>query len=89
MHTFQLQQCLPLAVLKPNNLEASFQVNICIVATVLTACGIETDCRSEPRQVRFRVATVLTACGIETILAFNISPADEVATVLTACGIET
>ena len=37
------------------------------VATVLTACGIETQYhRSQPNYVQAHVATVLTACGIET-----------------------
>ena len=60
------------------------------VATVLTACGIETA--SPLRQYQnYKVATVLTACGIETAayeilqLSFHMP----VATVLTACGIET
>ena len=59
------------------------------VATVLTACGIETTQILLIRQ-SFFVATVLTACGIETI-SFSTSPtsATKVATVLTACGIET
>ena len=37
------------------------------VATVLTACGIETVPSNYALQVRWRVATVLTACGIETL----------------------
>ena len=36
-----LQQCLPLAVLKPSC--GRIVRNTCIVATVLTACGIETN----------------------------------------------
>ena len=42
------------------------------VATVLTACGIETDGESPAGQVLYKVATVLTACGIETITIFVI-----------------
>ena len=63
---FMLQQYLPLAVLKlygKNYLTAK----ICCVATVLTACGIETV--SIPCVLILLVlfvATVLTACGIET-----------------------
>ena len=61
------------------------------VATVLTACGIETW-----RYWQFQiaamppVATVLTACGIETV-EYSIPSIVYVcvATVLTACGIET
>ena len=36
------------------------------VATVLTACGIETSEAYKMGQARAEVATVLTACGIET-----------------------
>ena len=61
------------------------------VATVLTACGIETR---YPAMITLRsegVATVLTACGIETSSTFLFlnTPLHAVATVLTACGIET
>ncbi len=60
-----------------------------IVATVLTACGIETI-----KGIRFDwytiVATVLTACGIETdSKELTVNLWHGVATVLTACGIET
>ena len=48
-------------------------MNVCIslemafVATVLTACGIETGFpQGRPLSVYLTVATVLTACGIET-----------------------
>ena len=63
---------------------------IYLVATVLTACGIETI----DRTVFFAtvsVATVLTACGIETRAKIFATTAERrsVATVLTACGIET
>ena len=37
------------------------------VATVLTACGIETPCCSKGIRTIIVVATVLTACGIETL----------------------
>ena len=62
-----------------------------IVATVLTACGIETEHFVQSLYDVFgKVATVLTACGIETdkehITDYLICL---VATVLTACGIET
>ena len=36
------------------------------VATVLTACGIETSFNSS-KSSKYSVATVLTACGIETL----------------------
>ena len=38
---FMLQQCLPLAVLKPKR-TTEIKVRFLTVATVLTACGIET-----------------------------------------------
>ena len=37
------------------------------VATVLTACGIETQLDIDIVKGVFYVATVLTACGIETL----------------------
>ena len=43
-----------------------------VVATVLTACGIETLPHSWQVLPPFHVATVLTACGIETF-AISIS----------------
>ena len=59
------------------------------VATVLTACGIETF-DSRWCLGRTMVATVLTACGIETFCDLRLSlGTTAVATVLTACGIET
>ena len=60
------------------------------VATVLTACGIETR-TVDQRPTPYRVATVLTACGIETVYVRDRirRHVDFVATVLTACGIET
>ena len=62
----ELQQYLPLAVLKLfsriHTLAAS------IVATVLTACGIETYMDILLfKMTPYLVATVLTACGIETL----------------------
>ena len=60
------------------------------VATVLTACGIETEREKELLTYPVLVATVLTACGIETLTYFlGVPPVFLVATVLTACGIET
>ncbi|MDE8714650.1 hypothetical protein PZH35_09970 [Veillonella atypica] len=40
--------------------------HLCFVATVLTACGIETDEIDRLGQEGHTVATVLTACGIKT-----------------------
>ena len=40
------------------------------VATVLTACGIETQFTSNLVTALVNVATVLTACGIETLPSF-------------------
>ena len=37
-----LQQCLPLAVLKQDKYTSVLELMVC-VATVLTACGIETE----------------------------------------------
>ena len=42
------------------------------VATVLTACGIETIDWIFPYIKTYHVATVLTACGIETIIVIYI-----------------
>ena len=63
-----LQQCLPLAVLKPSGTDFMFLLGR--VATVLTACGIETvvPCEQSAYLYLVIVATVLTACGIETYL---------------------
>ena len=58
----RLQQYLPLAVLK---LFSHFYFSFCKVATVLTACGIETYLVVQLYLIK-KVATVLTACGIET-----------------------
>ena len=84
----RLQQCLPLAVLKQSYVAT---VNLpSAVATVLTACGIET-CHLLDTFIHYLiVATVLTACGIETpYTSTEIDGTYRVATVLTACGIET
>ena len=62
-----LQQCLPLAVLKPATYGNAVFKLLTVVATVLTACGIETiDQIFTNRCKWYYVATVLTACGIET-----------------------
>ena len=42
-----------------------------VIATVLTACGIETYNLPATVSIHFGVATVLTACGIET---YTVSP---------------
>ena len=63
---FQLQQCLPLAVLK--HLTNLTSVKLAPVATVLTACGIETNGLGCLTPIGKDVATVLTACGIETVI---------------------
>ena len=64
----------------------------CIVATVLTACDIETQLvLGRFLQLCYCiVATVLTACGIETQLRCYLFGYQQlVATVLTVYGIET
>ena len=60
-----LQQYLPLAVLKLNTVQQVLS-RLSSVATVLTACGIETAAKKASVKVDAEVATVLTACGIET-----------------------
>ena len=64
-----------------------------LVATVLTACGMETLCIMPGIMLmkKSKVATVLTACGIETLSSLGERDVGDrnVATVLTACGIET
>ena len=60
-----LQQYLPLAVLK-HDYSLILQLYKMEVATVLTACGIETLFKEEKNNEQTNVATVLTACGIET-----------------------
>ena len=60
-----LQQYLPLAVLKQDKCIET-DVFDHRVATVLTACGIETISCDLFLLARVIVATVLTACGIET-----------------------
>ena len=82
-----MQQYLPLAVLKHKTVVLPAHSE---VATVLTACGIETTI-SKPEYYGVAVATVLTACGIETSINSKILRmiSSMVATVLTACGIET
>ena len=85
----RLQQYLPLAVLKLDvrGWAARWTDQ---VATVLTACGIETLLRNSQAYLQMEVATVLTACGIETrICLTSLRISFAVATVLTACGIET
>ena len=89
MPRLTLQQYLPLAVLKLScwlGYRLQHQV-----ATVLTACGIETFHLAQSPIRRSVVATVLTACGIETTPRKTASSSSvwQVATVLTACGIET
>ena len=62
-----MQQYLPLAVLKQ---KSKFGKGSGIwVATVLTACGIETKQKClKSKMILLKVATVLTACGIETLV---------------------
>ena len=87
-----LQQYLTLAVLKHISIRIH-EYFVLPVATVLTACGIETRTRRKIILVKtYQVATVLTACGIETFVYSihnDVFRFISVATVLTACGIET
>ena len=66
MRNRRLQQCLPLAVLKQENYKKGTTQGTKNVATVLTACGIETVLDFDDEGFAPGVATVLTACGIET-----------------------
>ena len=62
-----LQQYLPLAVLKLINISQDSKPSIYLhVATVLTACGIETLQLHMMMRHSLIVATVLTVYGIET-----------------------
>ena len=62
-----LQQYLPLAVLKLGKTAELMEAHLITVATVLTACGIETIFMNVYIGSKMSVATVLTACGIETL----------------------
>ena len=84
-----LQQYLPLAVLKLVSWVLGEEITP-EVATVPTACGIETSHMAGRTSGHSKVATVPTACGIETyLLHFQYRKRKIVATVPTACGIET
>ena len=87
----KLQQYLPLAVLKPNKIPF-LEINLFkLVATVLTACGIETwsgfgtPSGNEPSLQQYLPLAVLKPL---TSMSLKM-PHLLVATVLTACGIET
>ena len=83
-----MQQYLPLAVLKLSISNLTLELTL-KVATVLTACGIETKIMCKKCGGIGKVATVLTACGIETESSSpSHSGCQSVATVLTAYGIE-
>ena len=85
-----MQQCLPLAVLKRQCDRSILTTNTLHIATVLTACGIETVMNRVAQELGYKIATVLTACGIETHESWKrIRTRWPIATVLTACGIET
>ena len=69
---FLLQQHLPLAVLKLSIQEPSVLYCFVVVATALTACGIETSMPATLTVLfTVTVATALTACGIETLYRKN------------------
>ena len=74
LRALMLQQYLPLAVLKLSvKRYLKFPPVTNSVATVLTACGIETyHLWYYRREVQTAVATVLTACGIETRAILNV-----------------
>ena len=63
-----------------------------LVATVLTACGIETQVhiQNKIKYDQLQLKKVLTAISIETnLMQLLLLWIGNVATVLTACGIET
>ena len=72
-------------------LASMFYLQYLYVATVPTACGIETLSDAVKIGREYLVATVPTACGIETysIIVCIYFLIRRVATVPTACGIET
>ena len=91
MTIVQLQQCLPLVVLKradePAYQEPEYSLQQCLPLAVLKRYRF-----SELMIVRVVVATVPTVCGIETLQCRECNSAylhTPVATVPTACGIET
>ena len=65
-----MQQYLPLAVLKLK-LKNWLSKKLSQVATVPTACGIETIVVAGTMEQDEKVATVPTACGIETEELFD------------------
>ena len=84
----ELQQYLPLAVLK--HVIVDIRVFICIVATVLTACGIETVAETQSLQAFYVLQQYLLFTVLKLLmLVFGYLISYKVATVLTACGIET
>ena len=69
-------------------INCSLEPSNTLVATALTACGIETQ-HTHHLSTELYVATALTACGIETFKYIKKHIGLKVATALTACGIET
>ena len=69
--TTPLQQCLLLAVLKHTNSSSKEVKDSFFVATVLTACGIETSSLAFVGMNRIQVATVLIAYDIDTYICNN------------------
>ena len=68
--SLRLQQFLPLAVLKLHSTEIN-GIHVVQVATVLTACGIETQfLLFELGLLHQKVATVLAVYGVETRYRF-------------------
>ena len=63
-----LQQCLPLAVLKLTEAEASAQSVKIPLQQCLPLAVLKLKRRELGRYINTNVATVLTACGIETKL---------------------
>ena len=86
-----LQQCLPLAVLKREEYAAK-GITIVLVATVLTACGIETIIYwffDYLHQMKLQQCLPLAVLKLAVCQSCPSRRCYRVATVLTACGIET
>ena len=87
----RLQQYLPLAVLKRYTIDKGVIIEFYIVATVLTACGIETQSTMHTYRNNFqRLQQYLPLAVLKLMFAkIALTCFFIVATVLTACGIET
>ena len=85
----KLQRRLPLAVLKPGLDNNSLLSRKFIVATALTACGIETYYYIFLSHITLRLQRRLPLAVLKLRCILPSLPNYKVATALTACGIET